>query len=101
MAEYGLLCAKLRDEGLGIVSDVIEKLQAERDKLLRERAALIEVVKESSMCCRSCAHVANQYDDKCNLAEVFCDECACDDCYCKDCAGGTNWHKWEWKGAQE
>ena len=41
MAEYGLICAKLRSEGCGIIADVIENLQAERDALEQERDKLL------------------------------------------------------------
>lgn len=94
MAEYGLLCAKLRDEGLGVVAEVIEKLQAERDLLKRERARLLEI---SIFCCEDCKHYSNQ-GEGCELDEHDCSECSRKECYCRECVGGC---KWEWKGLEE
>ena len=105
MAEYSLLCAKLRDNGFAVIADVIEKLQVERDaleqerdKLLAERDELIEIAKEGNTFCSTCAHIANQYDEKCELDVHHCQDCSRDDCCCKECYCGE---RWEWKGVQE
>lgn len=57
MAEYGLVCARLREEGLDLVAELIEKLQAERDALKVERDALSAYFKQvySQPDCNDCA----------------------------------------------
>ena len=103
MAEYGLLCSKLRIEGLGVVADVIEKLQKERaalteenSRLLVERDAAVAQLNEFAPC-QHCAHHPNQYAENCELDAHSCRECSQSGCACKDCNEGD---KWQWSGAE-
>lgn len=98
MAEYGLLCSKLRVEGLGCVADVIEKLQGERDALKAEnrklqdvRAVLIDMISAGDVLCSKCANLANQHVEHCELDEHHCSQCSQDECVCKDCDSGEHW----------
>lgn len=117
MAKFGLICAKLRINGMHAAAEIIEKtqeelewlqdecallrrerdaLQRECEKLLEERDELCRLVKAGGCYCGTCAHYSNQDADAgCVLEEYACEDCSRTDCYCRDCTYGD---KWEWKG---
>lgn len=67
-------------------------------QLEREKAALLEIMKEVDIynkCC-NCVHYKETALKDCDAVDCECFRCE-KECACKTCEGGSNW---EWKGVQ-
>lgn len=75
----------------------LTELRAERDKLKQEKERLLRALAKADVRleCENCKHNKVQLDEKCEEADLMCDQCKVG-CPCKTCDNeGSNW---EWNG---